>query len=319
MIIDTKADGDRLRHLHVADAAIGIMAYNEENNIERLIRSLQQQSAAPRISRIVVVASGCTDSTPAIVRRLALEDDRIRLICEEARSGKIAAINTFLETAFEPLLVVSCGDLMFQEQTLCELLRPFDDPRVGMTGAHPVPQNGTDHFVGFAVNLMWGLHDRIARETPKMGELFAFRNTFRALDTRALCDELSVENEIRKNGFEVRYAPDAAVINHGPTTVRQFIRQRIRWIAANLQVIDDYHLHVSTMDSGTLLQHAIAYVKQRRLRLDWVAAVAAIEAYCRMRGWLDYHVFGRRQKHRVWEPLHTTKSLTDASLEKNAS
>lgn len=315
MIIDSQVDTDSLRHLHVADTAIGVMAYNEEHNIERLLRSLQNQSAAHRISRIVVVASGCTDRTPEIVQRLAEQDDRIRLICEAERSGKIAAINAFLETAFEPLLVVSCGDLIFPERTLHELLKPFDDERVGMTGAHPVPQNDTGDFVGFAVNLMWGLHDRIARKSPKMGELFAFRNTFRSLDTRALCDELSVENEIRNRGLEIRYAPAAAVINHGPTTVRQFVHQRIRWIAANLQVMDDYHLHVSTMDGGTVLQNAIAHVSEERLRLDWVAAVALIEAYCRTRAWLDYHVFKRRQKHRVWEPLQTTKHLTDALLE----
>lgn len=317
MIIDSRADSDALRHIHVADTAIGIMAYNEEGNIARLIRSLQKQTAAHRISRIIVVASGCTDSTPEIVRAIAEEDDRVRLVCEGERGGKIAAINTFLETAFEPLLVVSCGDLMFEEQTLAELLAPFNDAQVGMTGAHPVPQNDCKTFVGFAVNLMWDLHDRIASSKPKMGELFAFRNTFRSLDTRALCDELSVENEIIKAGYEVRYAPGARVVNHGPTTLRQFVHQRTRWIAANLQVMDDYHMTVSTMEPEMLLQHAAACIREKRLRLDWVAAVAGVEAYCRARAWLDYHVFRRRQKHRVWEPLATTKNLADAVLEEH--
>ncbi len=49
--------------------SIGIMAYNEEANIGRLLQSVfDQRCVNGHIEEIVVVASGCTDNTEDIVR-----------------------------------------------------------------------------------------------------------------------------------------------------------------------------------------------------------------------------------------------------------
>ena len=80
--------------------AVGIMAHNEEANIERLMRSLQgQRLRRGFIKEIVVTASGCTDGTVGIVRRVMEEDARIRLLVQATREGKASAINLFLAHA----------------------------------------------------------------------------------------------------------------------------------------------------------------------------------------------------------------------------
>ncbi len=48
------------------DISVGVIAYNEENNIANLLDSLLKQSA--RIKEIVVVSSGSTDKTNEIVK-----------------------------------------------------------------------------------------------------------------------------------------------------------------------------------------------------------------------------------------------------------
>ena len=49
--------------------SIGIMAYNEEANIGRLLRSvLGERFTHSYLKEIFVVASGCTDRTEEIVR-----------------------------------------------------------------------------------------------------------------------------------------------------------------------------------------------------------------------------------------------------------
>ena len=69
--------------------SIGIMAYNEEANIGRLLEALvSQRTAKVTLSEIVVVASGCTDRTEAIVQDWARRDGRIRLISQPRREGK---------------------------------------------------------------------------------------------------------------------------------------------------------------------------------------------------------------------------------------
>lgn len=296
-----------------ADTAIGIVVYNEGRNIRRLLQSIQGQTAAERVSRIIVVASGCTDDTCELVSAMADDDPRIKLLVEIGRHGKIAAINKFIAVAPEPILVVSCGDLILKPATLENLLEPFRDSRTGMVGAHPIPLNAEPNFVGFAVRLMWSLHDRISQREPKMSELYAFRSVIGELDTTALCDEISVEQLVRGQGFEVVYAAEAHVLNQGPRTLSDFISQRIRWLAANLQVMDSHDIRVSTMVPRNVLRAALAHARVAHVRLDWMITLAVIEAYCRLRAWLDYFVFREREKHRVWQPVATTKDLCGAS------
>jgi cellulose synthase/poly-beta-1,6-N-acetylglucosamine synthase-like glycosyltransferase len=285
------------------------MAYNEEANIINLLDSILTQDVADRITRLIVVASGCTDQTCELVEAYARREPRVELVTEGERAGKIAAINTFLSVVTEPVVLVSCGDLVFESGSLRALLTPLGQAGVGMTGAHPVPVNSKETFVGFAVQLMWALHDRIARAQPKMGELVAFRNVFERLDVAALCDELSIEKKIRDAGLSIVYAPEAKIRNKGPETLRDFMRQRIRWNAANLQIVSDHGMEVSTLRADRVLAALLALVREERPPLHMLAAVAAVELYCRIRAHVDYFVLKTHQKHRVWKPLESTKKL----------
>lgn len=289
--------------------AVGVMAYNEEANITRLLDSIVKQDAAERVARIVVVASGCTDRTCELVQAYRARDPRVELVVEPIRGGKIAAINTFLRVVDDPIVVVSCADLMFESGALRALLAPFDDPRVGMTGAHPIPLNGKSDFVGFAVNLMWDLHDRVSAVAPKMGELVAFRKLFDGLNTAALCDELSIERKIRELGFEVAYAGGARIRNQGPSTLPELVRQRVRWNAANFQIISDHAVEVATMNPRRVLRAAVEYCRDERPRPAWLLGAAALEAFCRARAFCDYFIMRRHRRHRVWVPLSSTKAL----------
>jgi cellulose synthase/poly-beta-1,6-N-acetylglucosamine synthase-like glycosyltransferase len=292
--------------------AIGVMAYNEESNIVALLESILAQDDADRITRLIVIASGCTDRTCELIDAFAERDPRVELVVEGKRAGKIAAINTFLRSVTEPVVLVSCGDLVFGPGSLRAMLAPLADPRIGMTGGHPVPVNSDASFVGFAVNLMWKLHDRVARVQPKMGELVAFRNVFRELDVAALCDELSIEKKICDAGFAIAYAPDAHIHNKGPETLAEFVRQRIRWNAANYQIVSDHAMQVATLQPRLVFAALRELIAEERPSLVRVAGVAAVELYCKVRAYIDYHVIRSHNKHRVWAPVASTKRVGPA-------
>lgn len=288
---------------------VGIMAYNEAANIGRTLRSLQRQTIAPRIGRIIVVASGCTDATCSIVAEMAAADPRIVMVEETVRAGKTAAINTFLAAVRESIVVIPSADLVLEPETLERLIAPLADPRVGMVGAHPVPTNDGDTFIGFAVNVMWELHHRIASVQPKMGELIAFRNVLGELDPSVLSDELSIENRIRATGLRIAYAPDARVYNHGPETLREFVTQRERWCVANMQIERDFATRVSTLSLKNVLRAVRELIVERRPRLDWLVMAAALEAWCRLRAYVSFAVMRQGDRYRMWEPLPSTKSV----------
>ena len=144
-------------------ASLGIMAYNEEANIHRLLSAaLDQKFYRDELSEIFVVASGCTDGTEEIVKDFAKRDSRIKLLVQARREGKASAINLFLEYASGDIIILESGDTVPEPETLQRLIEPFIDPNVGMTGAHPIPVNSKDTFVGFVVILIQpnGMHHR---------------------------------------------------------------------------------------------------------------------------------------------------------------
>ncbi len=292
-----------------ASVAIGIMAYNEERNIAALLDSVLAQTASSQIDRIVVVASGCTDRTCEIVRGYEGRDPRISLIEEPDRSGKIAAVNKFLLSATEEILMVSSADLVLEPTTVAAMLRPFDDPEVGMTGPRIVPRNDEASFFGFASNLMWELHHQVALRDPKMGELIAFRNVFRRLNPGAICDELSVHQLVRSSGYKVAYAPAAIVHNKGPENLHDFISQRIHCIVGNIAIMKEHNMPVSTMRTLPLLGVALPYAAKHWTRLHWVVATGMLEVYCRLKARVAYRSRAAQRELRLWEPVESTNGL----------
>jgi len=59
------------------------------------------------------------------------------------------------------------------------------------------------------------------------------------------------------------------VYNRGPETVAEFIAQRSRWVAFNLQVQRKHRYGVSTWNGSALRRAALAVWKQDHPRLDW--------------------------------------------------
>jgi poly-beta-1,6-N-acetyl-D-glucosamine synthase len=286
--------------------SVGIMAYNEEANIAEAIGTiLGQEVASHHIAELIVVASGCEDRTGAIVADIARDDARVRLIEQQRREGKASAINLFISAARSPVLLMVSADVLVKEGTIDALLRHFEDPSVGMVGGHPIPVNGETTFLGHAVNLQWRLHDRIARQTPKLGEIVAFRNVVPGIPLDSAVDEISIQALITQLGYTLAYEPEAIVYNRGPTTVGDFLRQRRRIYAGHLRVRDQQGYSASTMSSTRVLRALWGSGSWATPRaLAWSVGTVGLEITARGLGHYDWV---RRRPQHVWDVSATTK------------
>jgi poly-beta-1,6-N-acetyl-D-glucosamine synthase len=286
--------------------SVGIMAYNEEANIAEAIATiLEQRLSSGEIAELVVVASGCDDRTIPIVAEIAASDPRVRLIEQERREGKASAINLFIAAARSPVLLMVSADVLVKDGTIDALLRHFEDPTVGMVGGHPTPVNSETTFLGHAVHLQWRLHDRIARETPKLGEIVAFRNVVPSIPLDTPVDEISIQALVTQLGYRLVYEPRAVVYNRGPTTVPDFLRQRRRIYAGHLRVRAQQGYSASTMSPFRVLQalRGSGSFTTPRAAL-WSLGTVGLEAAARGLG--HYDVARRRPQH-VWAVSATTK------------
>ncbi|MGH3184889.1 MAG: glycosyltransferase, partial [Streptosporangiaceae bacterium] len=288
------------------DCSVGVMAYNEQANIAAALESiLRQQPAAGRIAELIVVASGCEDQTAAIVADSARRDRRVRLIEQERREGKASAINLFISAARSPVLVMVSADVLMDDGAFDALLRHFRDPAVGMVGGHPTPVNGEGTFLGHAVHLQWRLHDRIARQSPKLGEVVAFRNVVPSIPLDTAVDEISIQALISQLGYRLVYEPQAIIYNRGPATVRDFLRQRRRIYAGHLRVREQQDYAPPTMNAWRVacaLPGSGSFSTPRAAL--WSVGTVGLEAAARALGAYDVM---RRHSSGVWEMCDTTK------------
>ena len=296
--------------------SIGIMAYNEEANIGHLLKALVSQKISRCFIReIVVVVSGCTDDTESIARRFNASNPQIRVINQPNREGKSSAINLFLRNIHSDIVVLESADTVPTPTTIERLVEPFTDPAIGMTGGHPVPTNDPRTFMGFAANLLWGLHHQIALEQPKLGELIAFRRVFHRIPQDSSVDEASIEPLIRGQGYRLHYVAEAVVYNHGPETVEDFLKQRRRIHAGHLKMKAEHGYTVATMGAGGIIKALIRNWQWDWRYLLWTPLVITLEIYGRILGWIDLR--WKKHDHAIWDIAATTKAAVSPDGERS--
>ncbi len=297
-----------LPEVEAIKCSIGITAHNEEANIGQILEAvISQRLHYVEIAEIIVVASGCTDGTEDIIREYMAEEPRIQLYVQEKREGKTSAINVFLKHATQSICVLESGDTVPHEDAIENMVRMFQDPAVGMTGAHKVPVNTPEHVIGFLSHLRLKMEHQLCLEIPRLGELIAFRKVFDQIPPDVAMDEAFVEALVVRRGLQVRYAPDAVVFNMGPETLSDFVKQRRRNHAGHLHLKAKYGYEVSSMGGGRLAKLALEEV-WGAVRLIWILmALAVIEGYSRLLGWWDYKV--HKRTHVVWDIAWTTKEV----------
>lgn len=294
----------------VIGCSIGIMAYNEGTNIGHTIQAvLEQHGPSMRIEEVIVVASGCTDRTVPVVTEMAAQEPKVRLLVQEKREGKASAINLFLKEATSEIAILIGADVIPETGAIESLCTPFRDPEIGMVGGRPVPVNDPMTFIGHAVHLLWRLHDRVARISPKLGEVIAFRNVISGIPTNSAVDEISIQALISQLGYKLIYEPSCVVYNKGPLTVRDFLKQRRRIYAGHLKVLAQQNYEASTMKVSPILRQLILcrdFTMSTPKQALWTFGTIMLEAYARVQGHYD---FMRKREHHIWQMVDSTKDL----------
>lgn len=287
---------------------IGVCVFNEEKNIEKLLNSLLNQKCSRPIIEIIVVSSGSSDRTDDIVKNESLISNlKVILLTQETREGKASAINLLLKHARGEIVVLESGDTLPAENTIERLTEPFKNPRVGMTGGHPVPINNPDTFLGFTVHLLWKMHHKLALQKPKLGELVAFRRDLvHEIPTDTAVDEAFIEALLDKQGYQLEYVPSAIVSNKGPETISDFLLQRRRISAGHLHLIREMGYVPSSMRLNIVKLVFDDFTWSPR-NVVWTCGAMVLEAYGRGLGFYDFYI--KKDKHYIWNIAETTKDI----------
>ena len=102
---------------------VGIAAYNEEKNIDHLLKSiLRQRQEIFSLEQIIVACDGCTDNTVSIVQKFVKKYNFIKLLNESERIGKSLALNKIYTLASSDFLLTFDADVLLDRNIEIELM-----------------------------------------------------------------------------------------------------------------------------------------------------------------------------------------------------
>ncbi len=293
----------------MSEIAIGICAYNEEQAIAKSIRSIFTQTLnEATIKEVIVVASGCTDNTVKIVQELMKEYPILKLIIQEKREGKNSAINAYLDAKTTDLVVMLNADNVFAtDDSLEQLVLPFKDDSVGITGGRPMPVNSPKDRIGYAVNMMWLMHHNLALIYPKIGEIIAFRDIGTRLRTDQQSDEDTLRMRLEEAGYTCLYTPRCIIYNRGPETEEDFKKQRIRVNIGEVNMKNLYDYDIPTWNRRLLLKSFLKSAWALGFHPFRIISTVRLETYCRKTA--IKHVKENKDAMACWERVDSTKKL----------
>jgi cellulose synthase/poly-beta-1,6-N-acetylglucosamine synthase-like glycosyltransferase len=232
-----------------------VPAYNEAENIARLLRSIDV--AAGRYGgpvRVVVSNDGSTDETKRIARR---ELGRLKHAQGEvltAPNGRqAAAINRALAITDAEIVVRIDADCVMGEDALLYAAPWFRDPGIGSVGAMEEPR--TDAVTWFhrlrALEVLFQF--RFVRVGQSMVDgIICIPGTFTAFRRSAIAgaggyamgmngEDADLTMQIGRLGYRVVVDPRIRSYEDVPRNIGEFLEQRTRWARASFHV---YARHV---------------------------------------------------------------------------
>ena len=109
--------------LQPPEVSLVIPVYNEEENLPVLDREIRQaMEAAGRPYEVLYVDDGSTDRSPEVLRGLAQEDPRVRVLRQRRNSGQSAALDAGFRFARGEVVVTLDADLQNDPADIPRLL-----------------------------------------------------------------------------------------------------------------------------------------------------------------------------------------------------
>lgn len=298
--------------------SVGVMAHNEAGLITSALLSITSQSQELlTISEIIVVISGSDDGTECLVEKVAAQDNRIRIVVECEKKGKIHSVINFLELASNDICVIASADVIADFQCFDKLYEPFlADQAVGMTGPRVLPraQSGDSSLALRLHRELWEVHHRVALRHPKLGEIVMVKKEFVANPPYvAGCDEVMLETAVHINGGKLSYAPEAVVHNFGPTEISDYFQHRRRIHTQHLVTREALGYEAATFSPLHILAPLLQLVVTRPRKLGLILILIAIETRARS--------FARKDNQRgnvpvSWLPLKSARANLAISEER---
>jgi len=259
------------------EVTLFVAAYNEKDYVdEKVNNSFKLDYPAKKVKQ-VWITDGSDDGTPDVLKKYA--NKNVKVYHEDARGGKIGAMNRGMQFVTTPIVIFSDGNTMLGQESIKRIVNLFKDPNVGcVSGEKRIVNKDTDTAVG-SEGIYWKYESKLKKWDAELysvvgaaGELFAIRTElFQKVEKDTLLDDFIISLRIAMNGYTIQYDPEAYAIENSSVDVKEELKRKIRIAAGGIQSIVRLSPLLNIFKYGTL---SFQYISHRVLR--WTLAPLAL-------------------------------------------
>lgn len=172
---------------------------------------------------------------------------------KDPRKGKPYALRMALEKAKGDIIILTDGDVYFEEGSVNELLKPFENENVGGVSGRPVSKDSKLNCFGYWGHLLSDSADHRRKNTmesimgkeyyissntffPMSGYIMAIKNMHIPIPSNVLSDDAYISYYIRNKNMDIAYAPKAISYVKYPTSIKDYYKQKVRSIGGFKQL-----------------------------------------------------------------------------------
>jgi poly-beta-1,6-N-acetyl-D-glucosamine synthase len=219
-----------------------IAAYNEEGYIATKINNTLALDYPKEKLAIWVVADGSTDQTVSICKGFK----EVEVFYEEARRGKIHAVNRVIKLVKSPIVIFSDANTFVNKEGLKNMVRHFQSANVGgVAGEKRILSKEEDQASGAGEGLYWKyesalktLDSQLTTAIGAAGELFAVRTElFQPPAADTIIEDFVVSMKIVAAGYRFVYEPYAYAMETASASIEEEWKRKVRISAGGIQAI----------------------------------------------------------------------------------
>ena len=188
-----------------------VAAHDEESVIAaRVANALALEYPRERL-QVIVACDGCTDATATLAREAGAD-----LVLELARAGKVRAQDAAVQRASGEIVAFSDANALWRADAARELVRAFNDPRVGYACGQVRYADGDAGTDDNQEGLYWryelalrAFESRLSSVTGGNGAIYATRRDSYIVVDAVMGHDLSLPFNVVKRGLRAVYVPTA--------------------------------------------------------------------------------------------------------------
>ena len=221
------------------EVSLIVAAYNEAEVIrEKIENSLELDYPKEKLE--IIIASEATDKTDKIV--MEYEEQGVVLSAYPGRKGKAATLFRTVPKAIGQIIVFSDANAMYDKNAIKNLVRNFNDERIGCVSGQLKYLNPDNTSVGSGEGIYWkyemglkNLESRLFSLLGANGSIFAIRKELYFPIAPDRGDDFELPIKISQNGYGVVLEPEAISWENSSSTSNEEFKRKVRIIAWNMK------------------------------------------------------------------------------------